>query len=509
MRRFATLWRLGSLFVAASRTHADGTGLPATLQALAASARPRAPGARSADATRALSPHPLSDVVALAARALQRHPALAERAVRVAFAELGALCAPYPPAAVRAALAAALPTERAQRIEAVSARPLEDDVAEQTHAACVDGTPVCLILLRVDVRARLFDDLDLARRAARFAAYRSRRARTLDLQHGIARVRHAIHGMLDLRQRAADQSFLRHVLRDDRRVVVPEVLWDYCGEAVLTTRAIRCVPLTDGVALREAGLDPAALIAVLIECFFEISVGSGMAHAGLDAAGARVSIEDGTFGRWVLEASTPMVFLATHERGFLATAAEALLRGDHRAATRAHITHLASAAAHPAREMRVESTYRRAAQRFGTVEGRRGTGLADLLDALGQGALAHAGGDVALGTASHAAALSRSAAAIEALAHRVAPDLDIWVLARDVMARVVADQFGARGVVAHLVREMARWPHTLPGVPRLLSQRLDAATRGRGPGRSDAFSASGVSASADDGPDRVPARHPE
>ena len=67
--------------------------------------------------------------------------------------------------------------------------------------------------------------------------------------------------MIDLRQRAADQSYLRFRLRDDKRLAVPEVLWDYCNDSVLTTRAIETAALSDAQALASCGLDQADVVA--------------------------------------------------------------------------------------------------------------------------------------------------------------------------------------------------------------------------------------------------------
>ncbi|MGI4857130.1 MAG: AarF/UbiB family protein [Janthinobacterium lividum] len=497
MRRLATLWRLGALFVTASRASAQGSPLQRLLQSLAVPAS--RPGAAETATGAAPALPPLSGIVTLAAGMLERHPALAELAVRAAFAELTVSSTPYAPAATRAALQSALPAARFNDITELSAQPMCCGLAEQTHSASVGAAPVRITLLRADIRTHLNDDLNLAQRAARFAEYRSRRARECHLQTGIATLRGAIHGMLDLRQRAADQSFLRYTLRDDHRVIVPEVLWDYCGDTVLTTRAVRHVSLTDVDAMRAAGVDPAALIAVLIECFFEISIGAGMVHAGLDAAGALVSVEADTFGRLLLDAETPMLFLAQHERGFLVTAADALLRGDHKAATQAHFAQGRPAQPHPAHEVMVETTYRHAAARFATPDARRGVSVADLMTALGNGVLTHAFSDAHTRIGSRAAVLSRSAAAIETMAGRLAPDLDVWAIVEKVIARLMADQFTAHGFVAQMTQEIMRWPNTLPRVPRLLSQRLSAAAA-----RQRAFSAS---ASADGGPGRAPAAH--
>ncbi len=102
----------------------------------------------------------------------------------------------------------------------------------------------------------------------------------------VQRAKENVDAMIDLRQRAADQSYLRFRLLDDDRLAVPEVLWDFCNASVLTTRHIASVSLKeDAHALALNGLNQADLIATLIEAFFEMALGVGLYHAGLDAAG--------------------------------------------------------------------------------------------------------------------------------------------------------------------------------------------------------------------------------
>ncbi len=102
----------------------------------------------------------------------------------------------------------------------------------------------------------------------------------------VQRAKENVDAMIDLRQRAVDQSYMRYRLRDDNRLAMPEVLWDYCNDSVLTTRAIDSVPLSDARLLAQHGLNQADLIATLIEAFFEMTLSIGLYHAGLDAARA-------------------------------------------------------------------------------------------------------------------------------------------------------------------------------------------------------------------------------
>ncbi len=277
-------------------------------------------GARAAPLTASVPVlRQLPRVLEAASDTLARHPALAETAVRVALVEMDGFFQPYDAARFRAACADAF-------------APVQSiDITE------VGDVPLRITLLRPDARRELADDLDLALAAARFAERHSRKARDLQAVQWIQRAKENVDAMIDLRQRAADQSYLRYRLRNDDRLAVPEVLWDYCNDSILTTRTIVSVPIKDKDALAMYGLKQPDLIATLIEAFFEMALGVGLYHAGLDAAGARVSIEPNTLGQLVLEADNPTMFFAAHEREFLVGVSDALLDGDHKAAARTHL----------------------------------------------------------------------------------------------------------------------------------------------------------------------------
>jgi ubiquinone biosynthesis protein len=420
----------------------------------------------------------LPRVLEAASGALAQHPALAESAVRVALHEMDGLFEPYDAARFCQACAAALPVAPGLRLFDVSPAPLRSGVAEQTHAARLGDTAVRVTLLRPDTRRELDDDLDLALAAARFAERRSAKARGMHAVQWIERAKENVDAMIDLRQRAADQSYLRFRLREDDRLAVPEVLWDYCNDAVLTTRAIASVPLSDADSLALEGLDQADLVATLIEAFFEMTLGVGLYHAGLDAAGARVSIEADTHGQLVLEADNPTMFFAAHEREFLVGVSGALLEGDHKAAARAHLEHgrPASNAAH--HEVRVESTYRRCAERFASAHMQRGARVSHLFDAIGRAPVEHMFSAKHGRVAARAVLLSRSVETIERMAHEIAPDVDVWKITRRVLARLAADQFGCHGALAHLAREATHWPKMLPRLPTLIAKRAGADRQG-------------------------------
>jgi ubiquinone biosynthesis protein len=413
----------------------------------------------------------------MASGVLAQHPALSETAVRVALAELDTLKSPMKGAALRRALETALPPGRATALIDVEDEPERCGIAEQTHRASLQlgtgGSPFSarITLIRGDTRRELAQDLDVAAAAARLAERFSREVRAQNVSALIARLGDAVNAMLDLRQRAADQSFLRYRLREvnnDARVVVPEVLWDFCSDTALVTRAVRSVPLSNAAALRAHGIDPVGLIATWIEAFFEITLGEGVYHAGLEAAGAAVSIEPDTFGRLVLDGDSPLTFLAAHERSFLVTGSDALLRGDHKAAAREHMRQGMPRGHETQHAVRVEATYRREAERFAGDAHRHRT-VADLFTALGKGPLEHAFSDAHTGIASRAALLARSAQSIEEMARRIAPDIDVWKIGRRVIVRLALDQFSSHGVMAQVVKEAVHWPHALPRVPNLLS----------------------------------------
>ena len=481
-QRLRAVWRLAILFMRESRakTTVDTAPLHRVLRSFASGARTRGV---TGLAQRVPPLQNLASMLTMASSVLAQHPGLSETAVRVALAELDTLKTPLKDAALRLALENALPPGRAAALIDVDAEPECCGIAEQTHRGLltlnldprggVGEPPVAarITLIRDDTRAELAQDLDVAGAAARLAERFSSDVREQHVAALVSRLTDAITGMLDLRQRAADQSFLRYRLREvnsDSRVVVPEVFWDFCSDTVLVTRAVRSVPLSDADALRARGLDPATLVATWIEAFFEIALGEGVFHAGLEAAGAAVSIEPDTLGRLVLDGDSPLMFFAAHERGFLVAGSDALLRGDHKAAAREHLQHGTPGEHEAQHAVRVEATYRREAERFAGDAHRHRT-VADLFTALGKGTQEHAFGDAHAGIASRAALLARSAQSIEEMARRIAPDVDVWLIARRVILRLALDQFSSHGFVAQLAKEAVHWPHALPRVPNLLA----------------------------------------
>lgn len=415
----------------------------------------------------------LPRVFSLASDALTRHPALAEAAVRVALSEMEGLFTPYDAASFRSAIALALAAAPRAEITEISAAPLRSGIAEQTHTARIDGVPVRITLLRADARQELADDLDLALAAARFAERRSATARELQAMQWLSRVRErAFDDRPAPARRRSKLSALPPARRRPARRARSAL--GLCNDAVLTTRAIDTVPLSDGHALASHGLKQADLIATLIEAFFEMALGQGVYHAGLDAAGARVSIETGTRGRIVLEADNAISFFAAHERDFIVGVSNSLLEGDHKAAARTHLEHgrPEEHAAH--HEVRVESTYRREAERFSSPDARQGARVSHLFDAIGKAPAEHMFSAAHGRIASRAVLLSRSMETIERMAHTVAPDVDVWKIARRVIARLAADQFGCHGLLAHLAQEATHWPQLLPRLPTLIAKRAGA-----------------------------------
>ncbi|AET94567.1 ABC-1 domain protein (plasmid) [Burkholderia sp. YI23] len=475
VRRLATLWRLGRAFVHESHLNDDGAAMTRVARFFASHGARAAPLAAGVPAL-----SQLSRVLESASGALAAHPALAETAVRVALHELDGLFTPYDAARFRDACIAAFLPALAFELTDLSDVPLRAGVAEQTHRARVGDIPVRITLLRPDAHAELVDDLDLALAAARFAERRSAKARALHPVEWVRRACESVDAMIDLRQRAADQSYLRFRLRDDARLAVPEVLWDYCNDAVLTTRAIETASLADTETLASCGLDQADVLATFIEAFFEMALGVGVYHAGLDAAGARVSIEPGTRGQIVLEADNPMMIFAAHEKDFIAGVSHALMEGDHKAAARMHLEHGRPAVHATHHEVRVEATYRREAERFASAQSKRGAGVAHLFGAIGKAPAEHMFSASHGRIASRAVLLARAAERIERVAHEIAPDVDVWKIARRVIVRIAADQFSLRSMAARFAHEATHWPHTLPRLPRLIALHAAATQRTRG-----------------------------
>ena len=125
--------------------------------------------------------------------------------------------------------------------------PVRSGFAEQTHFARlvvpVNGhSEVAIKLVRADQLQQIGDELALLRWVARWLEKLSGSARRLQLRALAQSFTDDIQRRFDLRAEAANLSQTGHHFDGDRRIVVPDVIWDLCTSHTLTMQRINTLP---------------------------------------------------------------------------------------------------------------------------------------------------------------------------------------------------------------------------------------------------------------------------
>jgi ubiquinone biosynthesis protein len=407
---------------------------------------------------------------------LAEKPELATGTVHEAFEAVGRMEQPLPPQEVEAALAKALgrpPIGLFSRLELVPAR---SGFAEQTHLAQlaqpINGhRDIAIKFVRAAQVQQIGDELALLRWVARWMEKFSGGARRLHVRALAQSFTDDVLRRFDLRAEAANLSQTGHHFDNDKRLVVPDVIWELCTAQTLAVQHVETVAATNLAGLLEHHIKFARLATHIVEVVTEQAFEHGFFHAAFDAEHVRVSIEPDTNGRIVLAEFSAMSSLSSNEREFFVHGATALFDQDY-----GRLAELHREAGHVDASTRTEvleaELRRRSEAHFAAEPQDRSAGslFHHLLHAVQpfEGAVSP-----------RLATAQRSFVQAEALARALHPGVDTWNVARSVLADIAQRDLDHRGWIKRIGQELPHLAHMLPRVPQLavryLQHRHDAA----------------------------------
>ena len=157
-------------------------------------------------------------------------------------------------------------------------------IAQVHKATLTDETgrrTVAVKILRPGIRERFRADIESQYAGARLAETlvpKLKRLRPVDV---VATLDRSARIELDLRLEAAAISEFYENIKDDTGFVIPQVMWDFTSDTVLTTTWVDGIPIRDNAALDAAGVDRKALARNLLQAFLRHTVRDGFFHADL------------------------------------------------------------------------------------------------------------------------------------------------------------------------------------------------------------------------------------
>ena len=212
---------------------------------------------------------------------------------------------PFPGAAARAAVEA----EFGQPVAALFASFDDQAIAAasiaQVHfAVTTDGREVAVKVLRPGVEEAFARDLELFRWVAAIVERTRPDLRRLKPMETVRTVAESVTLEMDLRFEAAAAAELAENFAGDETFHVPAVDWQRTGRRVLTTERVAGIALNDRPALIAAGHDPLAILGHAAGAIFRQVFRDGFFHADLHpgnlfvlADGSLAAVDFGIMGR--------------------------------------------------------------------------------------------------------------------------------------------------------------------------------------------------------------------
>jgi ubiquinone biosynthesis protein len=336
-------------------------------------------------------------------------------------------------------------------------------VAQVHFAHLADNTPVAVKVLRPGITKVIHRDLALIRSLAwllQAVSAEGKRLKPIEVVNEFAR--HTQHE-LDLTLEAANCSQLSRNF-PDKRLLIPEVYWDYCRRDVMTMQRMHGTPVSQIDTLRAKGIDITKLAHDGVEIFFTQVFRDGFFHADMHPGNIQVADD----GRYIALDFGIMGTLNDTDKYYLARNFLAFFNRDYRDVAVAHI----------------ESGWVPADTNVDELE----TCIRAICEPIFDKPLK----DISFGRTllslfqmsrrfgvviqPQLVMLQKTLLNIEGLGRDLDPNIDLWQSAKPFLSRWMSEQIGWRSVVKTLKKELPFIIKHAPQMPRLVHQFLSQQT---------------------------------
>ncbi len=325
-------------------------------------------------------------------------------------------------------------------------------IAQVHFAVTSDGREVAVKVLRPGVEDAFEKDLDLFFWVAELVERAKpdlRRLRPVDSVNTLA---DTVELEMDLRFEAAAAAEMAENFQGDHSFLTPEVDWVRTGKRVLTTERFHGIPMDDREGVIAAGHDPRAVLTKAATAFFNMVFRDGFFHGDLHAGnwfvrrdGSVAAVDFGIMGR-----------LDRRTRRWLGELLLAFLSGDYR---RAAEVHFEAGWIPPDQSVDIFTQACRSIAEPILDRPQNEISIARLL-----GQLFKITEQFEMETQPQLLLLQKTMLVAEGTGRKLAPDANMWFLARPLIEAWVVENLGPSARMRDAVEETAAVARRLPGV---------------------------------------------
>jgi ubiquinone biosynthesis protein len=198
------------------------------------------------------------------------------------FKKLQDMVPPTPSDEIRQAVEKSLKAPLSAKFASFDSAPVASASIAQVHLATLpDGSEVAVKVKRPGIERVIESDLSvmytIAELLVRYVPA-SRRYRPIEVVDEFRRI---IVREQDMTIEGANVNLFRKLFKDDKRIHIPRVYWDWTSNEVLTMERVTATPMDEVEKIRAGGLDIKKIALNGIEIFFKQVFEFGVFHADL------------------------------------------------------------------------------------------------------------------------------------------------------------------------------------------------------------------------------------
>jgi len=378
---------------------------------------------------------------------------------------------PFPGDVAQRAVEAALGAPIANLYTNFDTTPMASASIAQVHAARLPGSEeVAVKVLRPGIHERIRADIDLLRALGDLAQRWHPAADKIRPRDIVAEIESTLQNELDLQREAANASLLRRNFAAGDDMYVPKVYWSHTNENVLTLERVHGIPVDDLAALDAAGIDRIALAEKGVRLFYTQVFRDNFFHADAHPGNIWVDSTRKENPRIIALDFGIVGSLPDLDQYWLAENFMALFDRDYRRIAELHIA--AGWIPATARVDELEAAVRTVCEPYFTrplSEISLGEVVAKLFSVARR---------YQLTLQPQLILLQKTLLNIEGVGRLLHPRIDIWAVARPVLADILRKRYGVRHALKQIRKRMPEWIAVAPELPELIHATLKKAAAG-------------------------------
>ena len=337
-------------------------------------------------------------------------------------------------------------------------------VAQVHFAELADGKQVAVKVLRPNIGRVIEQDLAILKSLAwllQAVSSEGKRLKPLEIVEEFSR--HTQHE-LDLTLEAANCSQLARNFQD-KRLLIPEVYWDFCRKEVMTMQRMVGTPVSQIDVLRAKGIDITKLAHDGVEIFFTQVFRDGFFHADMHPGNIQVADD----GRYIALDFGIMGTLSDTDKYYLARNFLAFFNRDYRDVAVAHIE--SGWVPKDTNVDELETCIRAICEPIFNKP------LKDISFGRTLLSLFQMSRRFGVVIQPQLVMLQKTLLNIEGLGRDLDPNIDLWQSAKPFLKRWMSEQIGWRSLAKSIKKELPFILKTAPQMPRLIHQFLNQQTQ--------------------------------